>query len=306
MIVIPNETDQTVTVTETAEPEPTPDHPAIDIELVATESIKLDESTESIKSRDTSIGSIYDQFLVEYIVRLVCYKFLLTGQDQKLKLDNIVRVSIKNLSLLALSNCIRIYPQILLMKLTVTPTENVTDKCCEKLFDDISEICLPEKSECRDDELLLDIKPDHFGTSTCSLDEFLSPLSDSGASVVKSVTKRTKSPSNKAVIVNLNPNESHNSEVEKSDQNIEDILLYFNHHDPSLRGNVQSIIGNFIVAVLEDYQSVDKFCEKFSCNVDTKFISFGLLLKMLMKVKNTTEFYLFFLPSFFLLDFSYS
>lgn len=289
-LVIPNETDETVTVIEQeaeAEPESQQslDQSTIDICLLPAESIKLDDSTDSIKSREISIGSVYDQFLIEYVVRLVCYKFLLNGQDQKLKLDNIVRVSIKNLSLIVLSNCVRIHPQVMLMKLTVPQKPSVSDDCREKLFDDLSELCLADTSECRDDELLLDIKTDHFGTSTSSLDEFLSPLSDksdSGANLLKSVNELSKLST--AVIGNLFTTESNDLEVDKIDQNIEDILLYFNHHDPSLRGNVQSIIGNFIVAVLEDYGSVDAFRETFFCNVDNKFINFDLLLKVLMKV----------------------
>lgn len=290
-IVIPNETDETVTVIEETDVESTPqpalEQSTVDIGVLPGESIKLDDSTDSIKSsREMSIGSVYDQFLIEYVVRLICYKFLLT--NQKLKLDNIVRVSIKNLSLIVLSHCVRIYPQILLMKLTVTRRENVSDESCEKMFDDLSELCLAEKSEHREDELLLDIIPDHFGTSTCSLDEFLSPLSDRGANQSKSAIASTKAVIKTADVVgSLVVNENHDMEVDSCDQNIEDILLYFNHHDPSLRGNVQSIIGNFIVAVLEDYRSVDEFCKTFSCGVDTKFINFDLLFKVLMQVRLT-------------------
>ncbi len=292
-LAAPHENDEIVTViavTETeADPisQSSPDHHTVDIGTLHTESIKFDESTESLKSREISIGSIYDQFLIEYVVRVVCYKFLLTGQEQKLKCDNVVRVSIKNLSLIVLSDCVRMYPEILMMKLTVPRKENVSDECREKMFEDLSELCLAEKSECKDDQLLLDIIPDHFGTSTCSLEEFLSPLSDSGcADPSKSVSNATKTPSKAAVISNLIVNDIHDSEIlDKFDQNIEDILLYFNHHDPSLRCNVQSIIGNFIVAVLEDHRSVDEFCEKFVTNAGNKFIHTGLLLKVLMQVK---------------------
>lgn len=273
-----------------AEPSSLPsiDHLTVDIGTLPAESIKLDDSTDSIKSREISIGSIYDQFLIEYVVRLICYKFLLTGQEGKLKLDNIVRVSIKNLSLIVLTNCVRIYPQVLLMKLTVPRTESVSDECREKIFDDFTELCLAQTSESRDDELLLDIKPDHFGTSTCSLEEFLTPLTDSGTSLSKSIAESSKVANKVVVIGNVSMNESHDlMEVDSSDQNIEDILLYFNHDDPSLRGNVQSIIGNFVVAVLEDYRSVDHFRETFYCNVENKFISLDLLLKVLLQVSPT-------------------
>lgn len=292
--MIPNDTDETVTIIETeAEPalQPSPEHQSIDIGT-HIESIKLDDSTDSLKSRDMSIGSIYDQFLIEYVVRLVCYKFLLTSQEQKLKSDSLVRVSIKNLSLIVLSDSVRIHPQILLMKLTVPRRENVSDECVDKMFDDLSELCLPEKSECKDDELLLDIIPDHFGTSTCSLEEFLSPLSDSTTNSKKSSNEKYKGPFNTAVITNVIVTESHDTQTIKCEQNVDDsqcgvvgsVLLYFNHHDPSLRGNVQSIIGNFIVSVLENYRNVDEFRKTFAGNVDHQFINFDLLLKVLMQV----------------------
>lgn len=236
-----------------------------------------------MKSKEMTIGSIYDQFLIEYVVRLVCYKFLLSGQEQKLKLDNIVRVSIKNLSLIVLSDCVRICPQVLLMKLTVPHKETVTE-CCEKIFDDISDLCIAEKSKCRDDELL-DIKPDHFGTSTSSLEEFLSPLNESGISVLKTPSDIIKDSSKTVVISDSFVSENQDVEVEKSDQSIEDVLLYFNHNDPSLRGNVQSIVGNFIVAVMEDYRNINEFHEIFGCSADNKFINLDLLLKVLMKVR---------------------
>lgn len=283
-----NETDETVTVIDTeAEAQPDQSEQSLDqptIDRLPVESIKLDDSTDSIKSRDISIGSIYDQFLIEFVVRLVCYKFLLNGHDQKLKLDNVVRVSIKNVSLIVLSHCVRMYPQILLMKLTVPQKRIiVSDDCREKMFDDLSELCLAEQSECRDHELLLDIKTDHFGTSTTSLDDFLSPLSDSGANQSKSVHELPKVTA--AVIDNSFATESSDVEVDRFDQNVEDILLYFNHDDPSLRGNVQSIIGHFIVAVLNDYRSLDEFRETFFCSTEIKFINYDLLLKVLMKVR---------------------
>lgn len=287
-----NQNDETVTVVET-ELESSPDHsspdqpsqPTLDIQYLPTETFKLDESTESMKSKEMTIGSIHDQFLIEYVVRLVCYKFLLSGQDQKLKLDNIVRVSIKNLSLIVLSDCVRMCPQVLLMKLTMPHKETVSEECCENIFEDISDLCLAEKTKSKDNELL-DIKPDHFGTSTCSLDEFLSPLTESGVSAMKTANDIVvKDSSNTVVISDSFVSETNDLEVEKSNQSIEDILLYFNHNDPSLRGNIQSIIGNFIVAVLEDYRSIDEFCEIFGCNAEIKFINLDLLLKLLMKVR---------------------
>lgn len=309
-LALPNETDETVTVIETeADPksQPSPDLHSIDIVPAPNiESIKLDDSTDSIKTREISIGSVYDQFLVEYVVRLICYKFLLAGQDQKLKLDNVVRVSIKNLSLIVLSNCVRIYPQILLMKLAVARKEYVSDECVDagaaaagggsdddKLFDDLSEL-LAEKTERKGDELLLDIIPDHFGTSTCSLDEFLSPLTESGSNPLTSTNEKSKGPSKVTVMANLTVNEAHDFEVaDKCDQNIEDVLLYFNHHDPSLRGNVQTIVGNFIVSVLEDHRSVEQFRKTFAPNFHHKFISFDLMLKVLLQVTSIECFCLF-------------
>lgn len=293
-LAIRNETDETVTIIETEaeiEPkttssQPSPEHETVDIGRLQQESIKLDDSTDSLKFREMSIGSIYDQFLIEYVVRLVCYKFLLAGHDQKLKLDSAVRVSIKNLSLIVLSDCVRIYPQVLLMKLTVSRRTSVSDDCRETLFEDLGELCLAETTERKSDEVLLDIIPDHFGMSTSSIDEFLSPLSDSSASSLKTSKVPAKSPNKVPVASRLTVKETqHDMESERLDQNIEDILLYFNHHDPSLRGNVQSIVGNFIVTVLEDHRNLHEFRERFFCNVENKFVSLNLLLNVLMQVR---------------------
>lgn len=288
-VVIPsNETDETITV---VEPEQSPDQfqRPIEVGLLSTETSKLDESTESTKSRELSIGSIYDQFLIDYVVRLVCNKFLLSGQNQKLKSDNIVRVSIKNLSLIVLSDCVRIRPQVLLMKLTrelsisleVPPQRSFSDECRQNIVDEMNELRLAEKGE-QSDETLLDIKTDHFGQSSCSLVEFLSPLSEN--SKFKTVDDSSKDP-NKNMVDSLSVDTIQDFDEEKSDQSVEDILLYFNHPDPSLRGNVQSIIGNFIVAVMEDYGNVDAFCEKYINDDEKKFINLHLLLKVLIQVR---------------------
>ncbi|KAJ6637731.1 Huntingtin [Pseudolycoriella hygida] len=284
---IPKETEETVTVIETevkteVEPEVDPEVEPLSqassfdnpINCILPESIKLDDSTEY---KEMSIGSIYDQYLVEYIVRLVSYKFLLNGQNSKLKLDSVVRVSIKNLSLLVLSYCVRIYPQIMLMKLSVPQIARTSDECDGKIFDDF---CLEDKPECKGDEFLLDIKADHFGKSSCSLDEFLSPLIDKSGKKSKTVVSATHATE---VTTNVCEKQSDVPEEEKFDQNIEDVVLYFNHHDPSLRGNVQSIIGNFIAAVLEEYKSLDEFRKTFCSNTENKFINLNLLLKVLMK-----------------------
>lgn len=50
-------------------------------------------------TRDVFIGTIFDQSIVDYIVRLVCIKYLLDGFPMQIKCDEKIRVSIKNVAI---------------------------------------------------------------------------------------------------------------------------------------------------------------------------------------------------------------
>lgn len=74
--------------------------------------------TACMDTKELYIGSLYDQCVVDYIVRLISSKFLLDGTPQSLINDQIVRVSIKNLALSVISVCVELRKDVLLMKLS--------------------------------------------------------------------------------------------------------------------------------------------------------------------------------------------
>jgi len=74
--------------------------------------------TACMDSKELYIGSLYDQCVIDYIVRLISSKFLLDGSPQALISDQIVRVSIKNLALSVISICVELKKDVLLMKLS--------------------------------------------------------------------------------------------------------------------------------------------------------------------------------------------
>lgn len=71
------------------------------MEDVAEHSSLLNDSMVSSveASKDIFIGTIFDQSIVDYVVRLVCLKYLLEGYPRQLKCDQKVRISIKNVAL---------------------------------------------------------------------------------------------------------------------------------------------------------------------------------------------------------------
>lgn len=142
------------------------------------------------------IGTIFEQTMIDFIVRLIASKFLLTGHKQELIADNVARVSIKSLSLSVLSNCVSISPRVLTISLSKEPgseLENYVSTFHDMTLDDTqtseelsnNELSGGELSKdtatvpIRAEEALLDIKDDHFGESTCKYSDFLSPLSKS-------------------------------------------------------------------------------------------------------------------------------
>lgn len=136
------------------------------------------------------IGSILEQSLVYYTSRLLAARFLLCGRAGGLQPDSVSRVSIKSLSLTVIAHCVRLLPrvlqlpleiseqelQLLLMEATCDSSDNSTQASSPQSSDNsqLSEGLaqsmtgsLLQSTEGDNQLLLLDIKDDHFGPSTC-------------------------------------------------------------------------------------------------------------------------------------------
>lgn len=136
------------------------------------------------------IGSILEQPLIYYTARLVAARFLLSGQSgaSGLQSDSVSRVSIKSLSLSVIAQCVRLTPQVLQLHLEISegelalleeiesqPGSGDTTQMSSPQSSDNSQVSGEVKksetsliqSEIEENMLLLDIKDDHFGTSTC-------------------------------------------------------------------------------------------------------------------------------------------
>lgn len=82
------------------------------------------------------IGIPYEQALVIYTARLIAARFLLTGNPKGLYDDATVRVSIKNICLNVISQCIRIRPEILEISLKFMQSEKLQEKCAFEMASD--------------------------------------------------------------------------------------------------------------------------------------------------------------------------
>lgn len=144
------------------------------------------------------IGSILEQSLVYYTARLLAARFLLSGQavgggGGALQPDNVSRVSIKSLSLAVIAQCVRLAPRVLQLPLEISeqelqwltelssygkkdsmdstqassPQSSNNSQLSAELAQSMTGSLLLQPDEAGDNLLLLDIKDDHFGPSTC-------------------------------------------------------------------------------------------------------------------------------------------
>lgn len=164
--------------------------------------------TPFMPSKDIWIGHITEQPLINYTVRLIASKFLLTGTPNELVSDKAVRVSIKSLSLLVLGNCIDFCPHVLQLGLQITESslcigdyfqsfDSDDDDFNDDDDDSLSvepatvEEMQSEPKQDNGDELV--IKDDHFGESSSGASnayfDFMSPLSKSADNVLLSQLK---------------------------------------------------------------------------------------------------------------------
>lgn len=279
----------------------------LDIEIPAKES----------ESTDIFIGTIFDQNLVFYTTRLVCSKFLLSGRRHQLISDSVVRVSIKNVALLVVAQCVRLCPDVLLNQMTcnnILPKNHTFLDNVSQHSDDSNELdamtvdgtndTSTEPQLNKTDDIQLNIIDDYFGTSADvpKLD-YMSPLSKSVDTALstpaakldhhlavraEALNKNLIDIWSKSEIIEIKhfPEPPESSGVVKcvdDDQLMQDVLLYYNNTDPILRGNVQIIVGNCISAILLKYKSFEQF--ECAYGNDVQFLESSKLLQILMKVR---------------------
>ncbi|ALC47217.1 htt [Drosophila busckii] len=128
-----------------------------------------------------AIGSLLAQPMLCYTGRLLAARFLLSGQAATLQPDTLCRVSIKSLSLSVIAQCVRLMPPVLQLQLQISAEELqlLSEASCgestqasspqgsndSQLTETLPAALLSASTEAAD-ELLLDIKDDHFGPST--------------------------------------------------------------------------------------------------------------------------------------------
>ncbi|KAL1376706.1 hypothetical protein pipiens_004323 [Culex pipiens pipiens] len=155
-------------------------------------------------ARDLFIGTIHDQSILDYTVRLIASRFLLSGTScGSLIPDSTVRVSVKAMSLLIVGQCVQLRPEVLLLPLEkdipreefdVVEILNLEDAIAEISSEAILEVDEAAGSaEVSEVDGLLEMKEDHFGECTSSTYfEYFSPMSislDQGLTSLKSKLK---------------------------------------------------------------------------------------------------------------------
>lgn len=174
----------------------------LDTDEIIAETIDEHEQTLEISSNtndadispEIPIGSIGNQPLIYYTVRLIASKFLLIGESYKLIDDCKVRVSIKNLSLAVIGHCIALYPHTLLLSLQYNGPENIvfepnsdSDESDGSHSDKDSPAKSAKSNAEQSDQLI--IKDDHFGENSKvpnTYFDFCFPLSKSADNVLLS------------------------------------------------------------------------------------------------------------------------
>lgn len=144
--------------------------------------------------RQIPIGSIGNQPLIYYTIRLVASKFLLLGVSYELIDDCDVRVSIKNSSLAVIGHCVALCPRTLLLSLQYNGPDDTTfdrNSDSEESECSNSEKGSPSKGSKSNDEpcVELNIKDDHFGENSKvskTYFDFFFPLSKSADNVLLS------------------------------------------------------------------------------------------------------------------------
>lgn len=279
------------------------------------QSLELVDATSSVKPArgELYIGTIFDQSIVEYVVRLVTSKFLLEGIPKSLVSDQIIRVSIKNLALAVFIGCVELKSEVLLMKLQkdFTNESMMVESLLSYLVDEDLRLEEEEKKKeplqdetaATTSEGFLSIKDDHFGEcTTATFLDYFSPLSksldDQGLISLKNriYEEKSKDREESAKKINrdlcqlLSRSEMIESKapimqttLKMSDDNdcqfVADLLMYSTHTDPVLRGNVYIIVGTFIGGVLRRNIDYQKFVSRNE--ILQEALEFTRLIKLL-------------------------
>lgn len=74
------------------------------------------------------------------------------------------------------------------------------------------------------------------------------------------------------------------SKFEPEWQRIEDILLFWNHSDPILRANIQTIVGNFLFKMLNKSGSIKNCFQKNRVFFNIRFVHLDVLIHVLLRV----------------------
>ncbi|XP_053669287.1 huntingtin [Anopheles marshallii] len=170
-------------------PTPTPSRETLEVPL--STSMQVDDITENVK--ELFIGTIHDQNLLDFTVRLICSRFLLAGTRHMLVADSIVRVSVKSLSMQIMAACVRMKPELLCLPLekdafreefavveilnleyAINELSQEASPCDDQL--DGASAVTPQQEEPASE--LLEMKEDHFGECTsATYFEYFSPMS---------------------------------------------------------------------------------------------------------------------------------
>lgn len=154
----------------------------------------------TLSDRDIFIGSIRDQPLIYYTVRLIASKFLLFGVPNQLIEDTSVRISIKNSSLTVISYCVELCPNVLLLSLQKNDEYNENELQDEPISDSdedssasnsnkVSSPLAKQSTNNNDAGEQLNMKDDHFGENSkipSTYFDFFFPLSKSADNVLLS------------------------------------------------------------------------------------------------------------------------
>lgn len=173
------------------------------------------------------IGQIGNQSMVSYATRLIASKFLLKGFVNELIDDQSVRVSIKNLSMIAIGHCVALSPSILGLPLEM-PDEEIAqlgsdESDSDSLTEALSTYEVTEVEKVIVDDVdvgePLDIKDDHFGESHLKYLDFVSPLSKSADPVLlgMQLTAKNESTSIEATRLDEKLRQRLDNQLSKSD-----------------------------------------------------------------------------------------
>lgn len=206
---------------------------AIQIECVgntlAAETTTLTASGDAnyqFNERVLFIGHIANQPIVHYAVRLIAMKFLLAGAPNELIDDKLIRVSIKNLSLVTIAHCVALCPSVLSLTMekcddldggidapkSYQSSDDGDDSSTDTIDNEttshnVSSVVTADPENDAGEQLV--IKDDHFGqcdAMTSSYFDFMLPLSKSADHVLLTQMNSSQTEANRTRNERLNSN----------------------------------------------------------------------------------------------------